>query len=45
VHLRSRNDNDFSGRYPGVLKGLAKMRDDTVIDGEDRTGQRGHRIR
>jgi DNA ligase D-like protein (predicted ligase) len=34
VHLRSRNDNDFSGRYPGVVKGLAKMPDDTVIDGE-----------
>jgi bifunctional non-homologous end joining protein LigD len=34
VHLRSRNDNDFSGRYPGVVKGLAKMPDKTVIDGE-----------
>src|SRR5919106_1711731 len=34
VHLRSRNDNDFRGRYPGVVKGLAKMPDDTVIDGE-----------
>jgi DNA ligase D-like protein (predicted ligase) len=34
VHLRSRNDNDFSRRYPGVLKGLAKMPDNTVIDGE-----------
>jgi DNA ligase D-like protein (predicted ligase) len=34
VHLRSRNDNDFSGRYPGVVKGLAKMPDNTVIDGE-----------
>ncbi len=34
VHLRSRNDNDFSERYPGVVKGLAKMPDDTVIDGE-----------
>jgi DNA ligase D-like protein (predicted ligase) len=34
VHLRSRNDNDFSRRYPGVVKGLAKMPDDTVIDGE-----------
>lgn len=34
VHLRSRNDNDFSGRYPGVVKGLAKMPDDTVVDGE-----------
>jgi bifunctional non-homologous end joining protein LigD len=34
VHLRSRNDNGFSGRYPGVVKGLAKMPDNTVIDGE-----------
>jgi bifunctional non-homologous end joining protein LigD len=34
VHLRSRNDNDFSGRYPGVVKGLAKMPDNRVIDGE-----------
>src|SRR5262245_28729442 len=34
VYLRSRNDKDFSGRYPGVVKGLAKMPDNTVIDGE-----------
>src|SRR5437763_17215249 len=34
IHLRSRNDNDFSGRYPGVVKGLAEMPDNTVIDGE-----------
>jgi bifunctional non-homologous end joining protein LigD len=34
VHLRSRNDNDFATRHPGVLKGLARMPDDTVIDGE-----------
>jgi DNA ligase D-like protein (predicted ligase) len=34
VHLRSRNDNDFSGRYPGVVTGLANMPDNTVIDGE-----------
>ncbi len=34
VFLRSRNDNDFSVRYPGVLRGLAKLPDDTVIDGE-----------
>ena len=33
VYLRSRNDNDFNGRYPGVVKGLAKMPDNTVIDG------------
>jgi bifunctional non-homologous end joining protein LigD len=34
VHLRSRNDNDFNRRYPGVVKGLAKMPDNTIIDGE-----------
>jgi DNA ligase D-like protein (predicted ligase) len=34
LHLRSRNDNDFSLRYPAVLKGLAKLPDETVIDGE-----------
>jgi DNA ligase D-like protein (predicted ligase) len=34
VHLRSRNDNDFSARYPGVVKALAKLPDNTVIDGE-----------
>jgi bifunctional non-homologous end joining protein LigD len=34
LHLRSRNNNDFAKRYPGVLKGLAKLPDETVIDGE-----------
>ena len=34
IHLRSRNDNDFSVRYPGVVKGLADLPDETVIDGE-----------
>ena len=34
VHLRSRNDNDFSARFPGVVKALATLPDDTVIDGE-----------
>jgi bifunctional non-homologous end joining protein LigD len=34
VHLRSRNDNDFSVRYPGVAKALSKLPDHTVIDGE-----------
>jgi DNA ligase D-like protein (predicted ligase) len=34
VHLRSRNDNDFNARYPGIVKALAPMPDDTVIDGE-----------
>jgi hypothetical protein len=34
VHLRSRTDNDFNGRYPGIVKALASMPDETVIDGE-----------
>jgi bifunctional non-homologous end joining protein LigD len=34
LHLLSRNNNDFSGRYAGVLKGLAKLPNETVIDGE-----------
>jgi DNA ligase D-like protein (predicted ligase) len=34
LHLRSRHNNDFSSRYPAVLRGLARMPDETVIDGE-----------
>ena len=34
LHLRSRNDNDFSVRYASILKGLAKLPAETVIDGE-----------
>jgi bifunctional non-homologous end joining protein LigD len=34
VHLRSRNDNDFNVRYPGVVEALETLPDDTVIDGE-----------
>ena len=34
VRLRSRNDNDFSARYPGIVAALAGLPDDTVIDGE-----------
>jgi ATP-dependent DNA ligase len=34
VRLRSRNDNDFNGRYPAVVEALAKLPDNTVIDGE-----------
>ena len=34
VHLRSRNDNDFNGRYPGIVQALQHLPDDTVIDGE-----------
>src|SRR5215813_8321208 len=34
VHLRSRNDKDFNGRYPSIVQALAGMPDETVIDGE-----------
>ena len=34
VHLRSRNDNDFTHRYPAVVRGLSKMPNETVLDGE-----------
>jgi bifunctional non-homologous end joining protein LigD len=34
VHLRSRNDNDFVLRYPGVTQALSRLPDETVIDGE-----------
>ena len=33
VQLRSRNDKDFNRHYPGVVKALASMPDETVIDG------------
>ncbi|HEY3927281.1 MAG TPA: hypothetical protein VGL89_02795 [Candidatus Koribacter sp.] len=34
VHLRSRNDNDFSRRYPAIIRALYGMPGETVIDGE-----------
>jgi DNA ligase D-like protein (predicted ligase) len=34
VHLRSRNNKDFTFRYPTVVKGLAGLPADTVVDGE-----------
>lgn len=34
IHLRSRNNNDFSSRYADVVKGMATLPDETVIDGE-----------
>lgn len=34
VQLRSRNNNDFSGRYPGIVRALAPLPTDTVVDGE-----------
>jgi len=43
VSLRSRNDNDFSLRHPAVVRALATLPDETVIDGElvalDETGR------
>jgi bifunctional non-homologous end joining protein LigD len=34
IRLRSRNDNDFSNRYASVVHGLAKLPNETVVDGE-----------
>ena len=34
ARLVSRNDNDFSRRYPAVTEALRQLPDDTVIDGE-----------
>jgi DNA ligase D-like protein (predicted ligase) len=34
VHLQSRNDNDFSIRYAPIAEALARLPDETVVDGE-----------
>ena len=34
VQLRSRNDKEFATRYPEVVKALANLPNETVIDGE-----------
>ena len=34
VQLRSRNDNDFTGRYSSIAAALGAMPDETVLDGE-----------
>jgi bifunctional non-homologous end joining protein LigD len=34
VRLRSRNDKDFNGKYPGIARAFGALPDETVIDGE-----------
>jgi bifunctional non-homologous end joining protein LigD len=34
VRLRSRNDKDFNARYPGIVRGLAGLPHETLVDGE-----------
>jgi DNA ligase D-like protein (predicted ligase) len=34
LQLRSRNDNNFNQRYPAVVRGLERLPDETVVDGE-----------
>jgi bifunctional non-homologous end joining protein LigD len=34
VQLRSRNNNDFTSRFPAIAKALGAIPDETVIDGE-----------
>ena len=34
VRLRSRNDNDFTVKYPTIVQALAALPDEAVIDGE-----------
>lgn len=34
VHLRSRNDNDFAGRYPAIAEALKNLPNETTVDGE-----------
>jgi ATP-dependent DNA ligase len=34
LHLRFRNDNEFSGRYAAIARALEKLPDETVVDRE-----------
>src|SRR5262249_48545340 len=34
AHLRSRNNHDFGRAHPSVLRGLATLPNETVVDGE-----------
>jgi len=36
AHLRSRNNKTFDGKYPAIVQALAKLPDETVIDGDCR---------
>ena len=34
IQLLSRNNNNFGGRYPGLVEALASLPNETVVDGE-----------
>jgi len=34
AHLRSRNNKSFDGKYPAIVQALARLPDETVLDGE-----------
>lgn len=34
VHLRSRNNKSFNGKYPAIVRALAHLPDETEIDGD-----------
>ena len=34
ILLRSRNNKDFNAKYPGIVRALGALPDETVIDGE-----------